>query len=129
MDPPEPDTQDSVFVVVPSYNHALFVERCVRSIIGQTLRPKKLLVIDDGSTDGSPAIVERVLRGCPFESRLIARENRGLCASLNEALEISDGEFFAYLGSDDVWATSFLAEQTRLLRNRPEAVLAFSHAY
>src|SRR5687768_1100451 len=115
METPEQEKLGQVFVVVPSYNHAPFVEKCLRSIIGQTLRPAKLLVIDDGSTDGSPEIIERLLRDCPFESKLIARENRGLCATLNESLALSDGEFFAYLGSDDIWLPSFLKEQTRLL--------------
>jgi glycosyltransferase involved in cell wall biosynthesis len=93
------------------------------------VRPGKLLVIDDGSTDDSPAIIERVLSDCPFPSELIVRENRGLCATLNQALELSDGKYFAYLGSDDVWLPAFLDEQTRLLSKRPDAVLAFSHAY
>lgn len=118
-----------VFVVVPSYNHAPFLERCLRSIIGQSLQPKKLLVIDDGSSDGSPQIIERVLNDCPFDSELLARENRGLPATLNEGFGISSGDFFAYLGSDDVWLPSFLEEQTRLLDRRTGALLAFSHAY
>ena len=121
--------QDGVFAVVPSYNHARFVERCLRSIIAQTLQPRKLLVIDDGSADGSPAVIERVLKDCPFDSDLIVRENRGLCATLNQALDLSDGEYFAYLGSDDAWLPAFLAEQANLLRGRTGAALAFSHAY
>ena len=129
MDSPEKESQESVFVVVPSYNHAQFVQRCLRSIIGQTLEPKKLLVIDDGSRDGSPAVIEGVLNECPFDSELIARENRGLSATLNQALELSDGEYFGYLGSDDVWLPAFLSEQTDLLKGRPNAVLAFAHAY
>ncbi|MEO8042049.1 MAG: glycosyltransferase family A protein [Acidobacteriota bacterium] len=129
MESPETEKRAEVFAVVPSYDHAPFVEKCLRSIIDQTLPPKKLLVIDDGSTDGSPAIIERVLRDCPFESELIARENRGLCATLNEAFAHSDGEFFAYVGSDDLWLPAFLDEQTRLLNSRQNAVLAFSHAY
>lgn len=129
MDSPATDAQDTVFVVVPSYNHAPFVERCLRSIIGQTVRPRKLLVLDDGSTDGSPQIIERVLSECPFPSELIVRENRGLCATLNQALEMSSGDYFAYLGSDDVWLPAFLDKQTTLLSKRPDAVLAFSHAY
>lgn len=123
------DFQPEAFVVVPSYNHAPFVEKCLRSIIGQTLRPKKLLVIDDGSGDDSPEIIARTLKNCPFPCELIARENRGLCATLNQALSLSDGDFFAYLGSDDVWLPDFLDEQTRLLAERQNSVLAFSHAY
>ncbi len=51
-----------VSVVVPSYNHARFVGQALRSVFRQTLRPLELLVIDDGSTDDSPRVVERVLR-------------------------------------------------------------------
>ena len=109
MDSPETESQRSVFAVVPSYNHAPFVTRCLRSIIGQTVPPKKLLDIDDGSRDGSPAIIEKVLSDCPFDSELIARENRGLTSTLNQALSLSEGEFYAYLGSDDVWFPTFLA--------------------
>src|SRR5690349_16677587 len=115
MEPVESHTRPDVFVAVPSYNHAPFVEECLRSIIGQTLRPKKLLVVDDGSRDGSPAVIEKVLKDCPFDSELISRENRGLCATLNEALEQSSGEYFAYLGSDDIWLPGFLEEQSNLL--------------
>ena len=129
MASPEQKTRGQVFVVVPSYNHAPFVEQCLRSIIGQTLQPRKLLVIDDGSRDGSPEIIEKVLKDCPFACEMIARENRGLCVTLNEAYGFSEGEFFGYLGSDDVWLPTFLAEQTALLDRRPNAVLAFAHAY
>jgi len=129
MESPETEKRAEVFAVVPSHNHAPFIEQCLRSIIGQTLRPKKLLVIDDGSSDGSPEIIERLLTDCPFDCEMIARENRGLCATLNQALELSNREFFAYLGSDDIWLPSFLAEHTTLLDARPKAVLAFAHAY
>ena len=129
MSEPQAVIHPDVFVVVPSYNHARFVEKCLRSIIGQTLRPKKLLVIDDGSTDGSPAVIEKVLNDCPFASELIARENRGLCATLNQAHALSSGEYFGYLGSDDLWLPEFLEKQTTLLTERTKAVLAFSHAY
>jgi alpha-1,3-rhamnosyltransferase len=129
MESVESQKRPEIFVAVPSYNHAPFVEECLRSIIGQALQPNKLLVIDDGSRDGSPGVIEKILRDCPFDSELIVRENRGLCATLNEALERSSGEYFAYLGSDDLWLPNFLEEQTNLLNGRPNAALAFSHAY
>ena len=118
-----------VFAFVPSYNHAPFVEKCLKSIIKQTLPPKKLLVIDDGSKDDSPQIIERILKECPFDCELIARENRGLSATLNEGFSRSSGDYFAYLGSDDIWLPDFFKSRVRLLNARPEAVLAFGHAY
>lgn len=119
----------SVSVLVPSYNHAPFVERTLRSIFAQSLKPKKLIVIDDGSKDESAVIIRRVLRECPFENEFVTRENRGLSATLNEGFARADGEFFAYLGSDDLWFPNFLAERIRLLESRPRAVLAFGHAF
>jgi alpha-1,3-rhamnosyltransferase len=118
-----------VSVVVPSYNHAKFVERTLRSIFAQTRRPKKLIVIDDGSKDESVSVIERVLSDAPVDTELRVRPNRGLSATLNEALASTETEYFAYIGSDDVWLPDFLAEQTSLLDSRPSAVLAFSHAY
>jgi alpha-1,3-rhamnosyltransferase len=119
----------SVSVVVPSHNHAPFVEATLRSIMKQTLWPAKLLVIDDGSSDDSPRIIERVLNDCSFPSELIARENRGLSATLNEGFQRTHGDYFAYLGSDDLWLPDFLKARVRLLSKRPAAVLAYGHAY
>jgi len=118
-----------ISVLVPSYNHAPFVERTLRSIFAQTHAPKKLLVIDDGSKDESVEIITQVLRDCPFENEFIVRENRGLCATLNEGFEKTDEEFFAYLGSDDIWLPEFLEKQIALLNGRNNAVLAFGHAF
>src|SRR6266436_5228600 len=115
----------AVSVVVPSYNHAPFIEATLRSIIKQTLRPAQLLVIDDGSSDNSPAVIERVLSDCPFSCELVARGNRGLCATLNEGFEQTSGDYFAYLGSDDLWLPDFLDARVRLLETRPNALLAY----
>jgi len=119
----------TVSVVVPSYNHALFIEATLRSIMKQTLRPAELIVIDDGSTDSSPKIIEPVLHDCPFPCELVARNNRGLSATLNEGFARTRGEYFAYLGSDDLWLPDFLKARVSLLESRPNAVLAYGHAY
>lgn len=116
-----------ISVVVPSYNHCRYVERCLRSIFAQTAEPHDLLVIDDGSTDGSVEVIERVLDDAPFPAALITRENQGLSATLNEGLRRTSGGLFAYLGSDDVWLPNFLDRASQALRERPEAVLAYSH--
>jgi len=128
----KPENQKSkpgVFVFVPSYNHAAFVERCLKSIIKQTFQPAKLLVIDDGSRDDSQQIIERVLQNCPFPAEFIARPNRGLSATLNEGFAKSFGKYFAYLGSDDVWLPEFLMNRVEMLEKRLNAVLAYGHAF
>jgi glycosyltransferase involved in cell wall biosynthesis len=117
------------FVVVPSHNHAHFLESCLRSIIKQSLAPLELLVIDDGSSDESPRIAERTLINCPFACELIVRPNRGLPATLNEALKRSRGDYFAYLGSDDLWLPSFLEVRIATLERRPDAVVTYGNAF
>lgn len=124
-----PQSPAGVFVVVPSYNHAPFIEPCLRSVIGQTYRSLELLVIDDGSTDDSPQIVERVLQDCPFKCELEVRPNRGLSATLNEGLKRSREKYFAYLGSDDLWFPSFIETRIAALETRPAAVLAYGNAF
>ena len=129
--PPPAGTNEgaAVSVVVPSYNHAPFVERTLRSVFRQTLPPLELIVIDDGSRDASPRIIERVLGDCPFACDFIARENRGLAATLNEGFARARGRYFAYLGSDDLWFPEFLRVRVETLEARPRAVLAYGHAY
>lgn len=118
-----------IAVFVPCYNHAAYVEQTLRSILRQTLKPDELLVIDDGSTDGSAKIIETVLKDCSFPCELISRPNRGLSATLNEGFKRTSGEYFAYLGSDDLWLPTFLEERVDLLERRPDAVLAHGNAY
>jgi alpha-1,3-rhamnosyltransferase len=123
------DLGTRVSVVVPSYNHAEFVAMTLRSIIKQNCGPAELVVIDDGSTDDSPTVIEQALKECPFACELIVRSNRGLCATLNEGLGRTAGDYFAYLGSDDVWLPDFLQERVRMMQSRADAVLAYGHAY
>jgi len=123
--PPAP----RVSVVVPSYNHAEFVGATLRSIFRQTLAPAEVLVIDDGSTDNSVHVIDQSLQDCHLRCELIEQANRGLTATLNEGLARTKGEYFAYLGSDDLWLPEFLTERVRLLESRERAVLAYGHAY
>jgi alpha-1,3-rhamnosyltransferase len=118
-----------VAVVVPSYNHAPFVAETLRSIFRQTHAPERLLVIDDGSRDGSAQVIEKTLNDCPFPCELVARANRGLCATLNEGLSKTASRYFAYLGSDDLWLPGFLAARVATLEERARAVVAYGHAF
>jgi alpha-1,3-rhamnosyltransferase len=128
MDGQKPSQDSRVEVVVPSYNHAPYVGAALRSIFTQTHAPTRLLVIDDGSRDGSPRIIEAALKDCPFPCELVARENRGLCATLNEGLSKTAGTYFAYLGSDDLWRPGLLSARVALLAERPRSALAYGHA-
>lgn len=119
----------TVAVVVPSYNHAAYVEGTLRSIFAQTYPPSRLLVIDDGSRDDSARVIARVLEEAPFPAELVVRPNRGLCATLNEGLARTTSDLFAYLGSDDLWHPDRLRLGVQALRDEPGAVAAYSDCY
>lgn len=118
-----------ITVVVPCYNHSKFIEKCLTSIFAQTLHPKKLIVINDGSTDNSAEIIEKLLQECPFPYEFISRENRGLSASLNQGLDLAETEYFAYMASDDIWLPTFLENRFDKLQANPKAVLVFGYGY
>ncbi|MDQ6675145.1 MAG: glycosyltransferase family 2 protein [Chloroflexota bacterium] len=101
----------------------------MRSIFAQTYQPGLLLVIDDGSSDDSPAIADRVLAACPFPSELVVRGRRGLSATLNEGLDRISGDILAYVGSDDLWHPERLHYGVETLQAHPQAVAAFGPCY
>ncbi|WGF07223.1 glycosyltransferase family 2 protein [Acinetobacter baumannii] len=93
-----------VSVVIPCYNHESFVQDCIQSVVDQTYQNIELIIIDDGSKDNSVAKIKEMISICEarftrFEFR--HRSNKGLSATLNEALEWSKGDFFETLASDD----------------------------
>lgn len=90
-----------VSVIVPSYNHAAFIAEALDSVYRQTWANIELIVIDDGSQDGSVDIIRESLKSCPFPHRLIARENRGAHATINEGIALASGEYLNILNSDD----------------------------
>lgn len=93
-----------VSVVVPSFNHGRFVERALASVRAQDYGNLELVVVDDGSTDDSVRTIERVLHDMPFPARLVARENRGAHAALNEGIAQARGTYVQFLNSDDMLA-------------------------
>ena len=106
------DDNPRISVVVASYNHAPYIERALRSVFAQTEMPCELIVIDDGSTDGSVGVIERVLRDAPFSTKLTVRSNHGAAQTLNEAIAQTSGDWIAVLNSDDYFAADRLQAMT-----------------
>jgi alpha-1,3-rhamnosyltransferase len=94
-----------VSVIIPSYNHATYIEECVISVINQDYKFIELIIIDDGSTDRSVDRINQLLEVCKkrfLRFKFHARENRGLAQTLNEGLEWCRGEYLQCLASDDI---------------------------
>ena len=98
-----------VSVIVPSYNHARYIRAALVSVFRQTYPKIELIVIDDGSGDGSPELIRTLLQACPFPHRFLARDNRGAHATINEGVGLATGEYINVLNSDDCFATDRIA--------------------
>jgi glycosyltransferase involved in cell wall biosynthesis len=110
--PPPP----RVSVIIPAYNAAGCVRRAVDSVLGQGFQDLELLVVDDGSTDATRA----VLAEYGDRLRLLAKANGGPAAARNHGLSHARGEYVAFLDADDYWKTDKLQRQVALLDARPE---------
>lgn len=117
-----------VSVVVPCYNHEKYVKETIESIINQTYKNIELIVIDDGSKDNSVEIIKEMIPACEkrftrFEFR--NRPNKGLCSTLNEALEWCEGEYFSAIASDDIIRTYKTEEQVKYLEKNQDTIGVF----
>ena len=124
--------QPLVSVVIPCYNHENFVQDSIQSVINQTYQNIELIIIDDGSKDGSvekikemiPACQERFIR---FEFR--HRSNKGLSATLNEALEWCEGIYFSALASDDYYHKDKIFFQAYYLQNNNDKKFCITKSF
>jgi len=117
----------TVSVIVPLYNKAATVERAIRSILIQSYRSFEIIVVNDGSLDKSPDIVERLMQDYP-EIQLNSQLNAGPGAARNAGVLKARGDLIAFLDADDEWRKDYLRTAVSALTAAPEA-LAFVSAY
>lgn len=111
-----------VSAIIPVHNGEVFIVDAIRSVLGQTYRALECVVIDDGSTDGT---VNRV-RGFGDAVRLVEKENAGVSSARNAGAAMADGEYLAFLDSDDVWLPEKLEAQMEIFRERPNLGLTYT---
>ena len=90
-----------ISVVVTCYNHEKYIEQCLRSIYNQTYRNIELIVLDDGSTDGSTKIIQEVLKDSPFVTNFESHENVGVVKNRNMGLSLINGDYLLFVDSDN----------------------------
>lgn len=114
-------TTPIVSALMSVYNSERFLAAAVRSILEQTMTDIELVVVDDGSTDGSLAILKSFAAADP-RVKLISRGNTGIARALNEGLAIAQGEFVAKMDADDVSLPDRFIKQIAFLREHPQVV-------
>ena len=118
-----------VTVIIPSYNHQHYVGKAIHTVLDQTWPDIDLIVIDDGSSDGSKAVIDKIYKERGGFRFVDLEENRGLISSLNKGLEMARGEFFCELASDDFLPLDSIEKRARFLISYPDHVALFADAF
>jgi glycosyltransferase involved in cell wall biosynthesis len=114
-----------VSVIIPAYNHAAYVRQCVDSVLAQTYQDLEIVVVDDGSTDGT----FEILREYGTKIQLHRQENGGTQKARNKAVELASGDYIALLDSDDAWLPTKLQRQIPAFSSTPTPGVVYSLAY
>lgn len=121
---PPPASTAAVSVVIPAFNAEPFIERTLRSVLAQTHSEMEVIVVDDGSTDGTRDLVSAI--GPPVT--LVAGGRRGVSAARNDGVRRSRGRYVAFLDHDDHWEPDKLRRQVELMESDPSIGLVFTQA-
>ena len=111
-----------VSVVIPVYNVMPYLERCVQSVVRQTYQNLEIILVDDGSTDGSGKLCDKIA-GTDQRIRVIHQKNQGLSGARNTGIRQATGEYVVFLDSDDEWLLSDGLE--KLLSEDKTDIIAF----
>ena len=112
----------TVSVVIPSYNCERFIAETLESVVGQSYGDLEVIVVDDGSTDGTPEVVRRFAP----RVRLVQQESAGVCAARNRGIAEARGRYVALLDHDDYWFPDKLGAQVDVLESHPEVGVVFT---
>src|SRR5262245_44942919 len=112
---------------MPAYNTEQTIEAAIVSVLSQARSDFELIVADDGSSDDTPARIERFLED--GRVRLIRGDHRGPSGARNAAIAEALGEYICFLDSDDLWLPSYLEVMSAMLSGAPRAAVAFTDAW
>ncbi len=115
-----------VTIITPTYNHEKFIGECIESVLGQTSKNWEMIIVDDGSTDGTRDVVAKYQ---DERIRYIWQENRGierLAETYNKALSFAKGEFIAILEGDDYWPANKLDIQVHDFKDK-SVILSYGY--
>lgn len=108
-----------VSVIIPTYNRGWIIKEAVDSVLAQDYRDFELIVVDDGSTDNTPEVLD-AYRGT---IKVFRQENKGVSAARNRGIAEASGRFIAFLDSDDLWLPQKLSRQVEFFNTTPDALI------
>jgi len=120
--------EPTISVIIPVYNGERFLGEAIRSVLAQTIPPDEIIIVDDGSTDGSAAIVAGLACTSSRPIRYLYQENQGPAAARNCALTVATGAMVAFMDADDLWLPDKTRQQVAVLAAHPTAGVAWGDA-
>lgn len=112
-------------VVIPAYNVGPYIAAAAHSALGQTLAQLEVIVVDDGSTDDTPAILTAIKDN---RLRVIRKANAGLAAARNTGILAARAPYVGFLDGDDIWMPDKAAKQVAVLERSPDIAMTYSHS-
>ena len=116
---------NTISVIIPAYNSEKYIKRCLDSVLGQTRQADEIILVDDGSTDGTAQII----KGYGEKVKYIYQENAGSGAARNKGIETALCEWIAFLDSDDQWLDKKLQVQIEHLQRNPDLMWSYGNFY
>lgn len=114
----------TISVVIPCYNCENYIEETLDSVFRQTVLPTEIVLVDDGSTDGSIALIESIIqKHTEISIKLLRQENSGPGAARNAGIHAAKGDWIAFLDSDDKWREKKIEAVLETVDNNENAVL------
>lgn len=121
-------SENSIYisVVIPLYNKQNAIAATLQSVLSQTYTNYEIIVVDDGSTDGSADVAEAILQECmaygvECKGKVIRKSNGGVCSARNRGIQEAKFDYVALLDGDDLWDEHYLEEQVKLIQDFPVA--------
>ena len=119
------NSEPKVSIIIPTYNQSQYLEEAVESVLNQTYKNIEIIIVDDGSTDNTPEVIKS------FDNKIIyiQQKNKGASGARNTGIKKANGQYIAFLDSDDLWLKNKLEKQIKFIQNNPEIGLLGTGCY
>ncbi len=111
-----------VSVIIPAYNAEKYIAETLDSVVNQTYSDFEVIIVDDGSKDGTVSIIKQYQGKYPEKIRLIQKENGGPASARNVGIKVATGEYIAFIDADDLWLPRKLEKQISFFESQPTQV-------
>jgi glycosyltransferase involved in cell wall biosynthesis len=119
-----------ISVIIPYYNHKRFVKQTLNSVLNDSYSNKEIIIINDGSTDPDDSSIVEWIKDHHHEIKItyLKQENKGITKTLNEMINLANGQYIAHIASDDFFINNTFEERIKILQSHPDKLMLLSDA-